>query len=244
MKSPALSVKGQADIGSQKIFTALNLDVAAASWTCLLGRSGSGKTTVLKLIAGLDEHICFNGEVLSSDEAPLCGRIALMSQTDNLLPWLSVRGNVMLGSRVRGQARDTEQADELIRRVGLADVADRKPHTLSGGMRQRVALARTLMEDRPVMLLDEPFSSLDAGLRAEMQELAAELFVGKTVLLITHDPAEAARMGDRLFVMTENGVDEFNAVPPPLPGRLIRDFDSADVLATTGRLLAKLRETR
>ncbi len=243
MKPPALRVNGQAHIGSQQIFTALNLDIAAASWTCLLGRSGSGKTTILKLIAGLDEHISFTGAVLSSDKAPLCGRIALMSQTDNLLPWLSVRGNVMLGSRVRSQAGDKEQADELIKRVGLANVADRKPHTLSGGMRQRVALARTLMEDRPVMLLDEPFSALDAGLRAEMQELAAELFIGKTVLLITHDPAEAARMGDRLFVMTESGVDEFKAVPPPTPDRFIREFDSTDVLATTGRLLAKLRET-
>ena len=243
MKPPAVRVNGQAHIGSQQIFAALDLDIAASSWTCLLGRSGSGKTTILKLIAGLDEHISFTGAVLSSDEAPLFGRIALMSQTDNLLPWLSVRGNVMLGSRVRGQAGDKEQANELIRRVGLADVADRKPHTLSGGMRQRVALARTLMEDRPVMLLDEPFSALDAGLRAEMQELAAELFHGKTVLLVTHDPAEAARMGDRLFVMTKNGVGEFNGVPPSLPDRFIRDFASADVLATTGRLLAKLRET-
>ncbi len=243
MKPPALRLNGQAYIGSHQIFKALKLDIAAASWTCLLGRSGSGKTTILKLIAGLDEHISFTGAVLSSDNEPLCGRIALMSQTDNLLPWLSVRGNVMLGSRVRGQAGDIDQADELIRRVGLADVADRKPHTLSGGMRQRVALARTLMEDRPVMLLDEPFSALDAGLRAEMQELAAELFVGKTVLLITHDPAEAARMGDRLFIITENGVDEFNAVPSPPPDRFIRDFDSADVLAATGMLLAKLRET-
>ena len=121
MRPPALRVTGEAYIGSKQIFTALNFDIAAASWTCLLGRSGSGKTTILKLIAGLDEHINFTGAVLSSDEAPLYGRIALMSQTDNLLPWLSVRGNVMLGSRVRGQANQNRaySLQVLMARVGL-----------------------------------------------------------------------------------------------------------------------------
>ena len=195
MISPSLTIKGDAHIGSQLIFKAACLEIPAGGWTCLLGRSGVGKTTILKLIAGLDEHISFTGDISSSDAMPLAGRIALMSQTDNLLPWLSVRGNVMLGSRMRREHGQSDQADALIERVGLTEFSDRKPHTLSGGMRQRVALARTLMEDRPIMLLDEPFSALDAGLRAEMQELAAELFAGKTVLLITHDPAEAARMG-------------------------------------------------
>lgn len=195
MISPSLTITGDAHIGSQLIFKAACLEIPADGWTCLLGRSGVGKTTILKLIAGLDEHISFTGDISSSDAMPLAGRIALMSQTDNLLPWLSVRGNVMLGSRMRREHGQSDQADALIERVGLTEFSDRKPHTLSGGMRQRVALARTLMEDRPIMLLDEPFSALDAGLRAEMQELAAELFAGKTVLLITHDPAEAARMG-------------------------------------------------
>ena len=246
MISPSLTIKGDAHIGSQLIFKAACLEIPAGGWTCLLGRSGVGKTTILKLIAGLDEHISFIGDISSGDAMPLAGRIALMSQTDNLLPWLSVRGNVMLGSRMRREHGQSDQADALIERVGLTEFSDRKPHTLSGGMRQRVALARTLMEDRPIMLLDEPFSALDAGLRAEMQELAAELFTGKTVLLITHDPAEAARMGDRLYLMTGGGIEDLKAIlpqQPKKPQQTVREFDSAEVLAATGSLLSKLRET-
>ena len=247
MISPSLTITGDAHIGSQLIFKAACLEIPAGGWTCLLGRSGVGKTTILKLIAGLDEHISFTGDISSSDAMPLAGRIALMSQTDNLLPWLSVRGNVMLGSRMRREHGQSDQADALIERVGLTEFSDRKPHTLSGGMRQRVALARTLMEDRPIMLLDEPFSALDAGLRAEMQELAAELFTGKTVLLITHDPAEAARMGDRLYLMTGFGIENLTAILPQQPNQsqqTVRDFDSAEVLAATGSLLSKLREAQ
>lgn len=247
MTAPSLTIKGDAHIGNQLIFKAACLDIPAGAWTCLLGRSGVGKTTILKLIAGLDEHITFTGDMSSSDGKPLVGRIALMSQTDNLLPWLSVRGNIMLGSRMRQEYSQSEQADALIERVGLTEFSDRNPHTLSGGMRQRVALARTLMEDRPIMLLDEPFSALDAGLRAEMQELAAELFTGKTVLLITHDPAEAARMGDRLYLMTGFGIENLTAILPQQPNQsqqTVRDFDSAEVLAATGSLLSKLREAQ
>ena len=247
MTAPSLTIKGDAHIGNQFIFKAACLDIPAGAWTCLLGRSGVGKTTILKLIAGLDEHITFTGDMSSSDGKPLAGRIALMSQTDNLLPWLSVRGNIMLGSRMRQEHSQSEQADALIERVGLTEFSDRKPHTLSGGMRQRVALARTLMEDRPIMLLDEPFSALDAGLRAEMQELAAELFAGKTVLLITHDPAEAARMGARLYLMTGFGIENLTATLPQQPNQsqqTVRDFDSAEVLAATGSLLSKLREAK
>ena len=247
MTAPSLTIKGDAHIGNQLIFKAACLDIPAGAWSCLLGRSGAGKTTILKLIAGLDEHITFTGDMSSSDGKPLAGRIALMSQTDNLLPWLSVRGNIMLGSRMRQEHSQSEQADALIERVGLTEFSDRKPHTLSGGMRQRVALARTLMEDRPIMLLDEPFSALDAGLRAEMQELAAELFTGKTVLLITHDPAEAARMGDRLYLMTGFGIENLTAILPQQfnqSQQTVRDFDSAEVLAATGSLLSKLREAQ
>jgi putative hydroxymethylpyrimidine transport system ATP-binding protein len=247
MIAPSLTIKGDAHIGNQLIFKAACLDIPAGAWTCLLGRSGVGKTTILELIAGLDEHITFTGDMSSSDGKPLAGRIALMSQTDNLLPWLSVRGNIMLGSRMRQEHSQSEQADALIERVGLTEFSDRKPHTLSGGMRQRVALARTLMEDRPIMLLDEPFSALDAGLRAEMQELAAELFTGKTVLLITHDPAEAARMGDRLYLMTGFGIENLTAILPQQPNQsqqTVRDFDSPEVLVATGSLLSKLREAQ
>ena len=110
------------------------------------------------------------------------------------------------------------------------------PHTLSGGQRQRVALARTLMEDRPVMLLDEPFSALDAKNRSVMQELAARLFRGRTVVLVTHDPYEAARLGTRILVMSQCALVD---MPPPVM-LAIRPFDAPEVLKFAGQLLEVL----
>ena len=115
---------------------------------------------------------------------------------------------------------------EVLNRVELSEKSESKPGQLSGGQRQRVALARTLMEDRPIVLLDEPFSALDARTCAQMQELAVEVLVGRTVLLVTHDPAEAARLGHVIKVMTANGIDD---VAPPA-GAVPRRFDADDVL--------------
>jgi putative hydroxymethylpyrimidine transport system ATP-binding protein len=160
-----------------------------------------------------------------------------MAQADLLLPWLDVLGNVALGARLRGGAPDLARARALVARVGLEARSRHRPRTLSGGERQRVALARTLMEDRPVILLDEPFSALDAGTRADMQELAATLLTGRTVLLVTHDPAEAARLGDAILLMSPAGI---TAAPiPPTPP--VRPFDDPGTLACQARLLAMLR---
>ena len=134
--------------------------------------------------------------------------------------------------------RDDDRVAEVLNRVELSEKSQSKPGQLSGGQRQRVALARTLMEDRPIVLLDEPFSALDARTRAQMQELAAEVLVGRTVLLVTHDPAEAARLGHVIKVMTANGIED--VVPPT--GSVPRRFDADDVLRVQAGLLARLRE--
>lgn len=236
-KAPALFMQGHAEIGGTPIFSALDLQVAAGQWTCLLGSSGVGKSTVLKLFAGLAEHVKFKG-AFGIEDAPLEGQIALMAQSDLLLPWLSVVDNVALGARLRGERPDSAKALSVLERVGLVDKAGRKPAELSGGQRQRVALARTLMEDRPVVLLDEPFSALDAKNRARMQELSAEVLQGRTVLLVTHDPAEAARLGHVICVMTETGID---TVQPP-QGDVPRMVDDENVLKVQAALLARLRE--
>ncbi|SDI33912.1 ATP-binding cassette domain-containing protein [Aliiruegeria lutimaris] len=128
----------------------------------------------------------------------------------------------------------------MVARLGLEAHAEKRPAHLSGGQRQRVALARTLMEDRPVVLLDEPFSALDARMPSEMQELAAEHLAGRSVLLVTHDPGEAARMGDRVVLLDEAGMIE--AVPPNL--QTIRPVDHPGTLAFQARLLRALREWR
>ena len=186
----------------------LSLNLSAGKWTVLLGRSGCGKTTVLRYLAGLlGDKVEWQGTLVTSDELPLTDRIAYMAQQDLLLPWLSVIDNVCLSHRFQNttnkhlNAEQKNQAFELLASVGLADYADTMPDQLSGGMRQRVALARTLMQDKPVVLMDEPFSALDAVTRHKLQSLACELLRDKTVVLITHDPQEAVRLADNLYVL-------------------------------------------
>ncbi|WP_170335709.1 ABC transporter ATP-binding protein [Ruegeria arenilitoris] len=236
--APDLIFEGQASIGSASLFAPLSLSLASGQWTCLLGGSGVGKTTVLRLIAGLDTGADFSGQIAASDGKPVAERVAYMAQNDLLLPWATVAQNVSLGARLRGEKIDRNRRDRLIARMRLTDHMNKKPAELSGGQRQRVALARTLMEDRPIVLLDEPFSALDARTRADMQDLAAEALQGRTVLLVTHDPAEAARLGQTIVVMTQHGLTHCQPPPAPAP----RKVDDLETLETQGSLLRLLRE--
>ena len=235
--APSLYCQGSAAFGAAPVFDAIELGIVAGQWTCLLGSSGVGKSTILKLFAGLGDEVTFFGELGASD-GQLDGRVAMMAQSDLLLPWLTVSQNVCLGATLRGDTRDDDRVAEVLNRVELSEKSESKPGQLSGGQRQRVALARTLMEDRPIVLLDEPFSALDARTCAQMQELAVEVLVGRTVLLVTHDPAEAARLGHVIKVMTANGIED--VVPPA--GAVPRRFDADDVLRVQAGLLARLRE--
>jgi len=185
--------------GARTILRDLSLDVPAGRTTCLLGPSGIGKSTLLRRVAGLIDG---PGTIVASDGRPIAGRVALMGQGDGLLPWLSALDNVLLGARLRGQAADRGRGRAMLARVGLADAAASRPDTLSGGMRQRVALARTLMEDQPLVLMDEPFSAVDALTRLKLQDLAAEMLADRTVLMVTHDPWEAIRISHAITVMT------------------------------------------
>ena len=201
---PAIDVSGAClDHGGVPLFEGLSLHLPAGGWTCVLGPSGVGKTTLLRLIAGLEREA--SGSVSCSDGLPVDGRVAYMAQQDLLLPWLSLIGNATLGKRLRGRRteEDVRRARSLLERVGLGAYAERRPDACSGGMRQRAAVVRTLIEDRPVVLMDEPFSALDAITRLGLQEIAAELLARHTVLLVTHDPLEALRLGHRIHVMTD-----------------------------------------
>ena len=226
-----IRIAGAFRVGGQPVFSGLDLAVQPGEWTCLLGPSGVGKSTVLRLLAGLDTGGVFEGEIRGMSGA------AYMAQSDLLAPWLDITGNVTLGARLRGERPDTARARELIRRVGLAGHETKKPQELSGGMRQRAALARTLMEDRPVALLDEPFSALDAATRATCQELAFELLAGRTVLLVTHDPAEAARLGHAVHIMGAEGITQ--TLRPE--GDPIRDPGARTTLATQIQLFDRIR---
>jgi putative hydroxymethylpyrimidine transport system ATP-binding protein len=222
------------------LFHHLDFTLHGGQCTCLLGPSGVGKSSLLRLIAGLLAPE--QGEVACSDRRPLAGRLAWMGQDANLLPWLPVIGNVTLGARLRGERVDTAAAKALLGRVGLGGQRDQLPATLSGGQRQRAALARTLMEDRAVVLMDEPFSALDAITRARLQALAARLLAGRTVLLVTHDPLEALRLGHRIQVMAGQPA---RIEPPICPaGTPPRDLHDPVLLARQGELLARLADAQ
>ena len=181
-----------------EIFNQLTLTLQAGKWSCLLGQSGVGKSSLLRAIAGLEDDWLLDGNV-SFDTGNR--DVAYMGQKAFLMPWLSILENVMLGNILRGEPRDENRARDLLSKVGLASYEDHKPAQLSGGMQQRVVLARTLMEERPTVLMDEPFSALDAVTRHDLQALTYELLKDRTVLLVTHDPLEALRLGDVIYVL-------------------------------------------
>ena len=236
--APSIRVHGTHHIDGQRLFGPIDLTLPAGQWTCVLGRSGVGKSTLMRLIADMPNAGNFNGQISASDALELKGRVSVMAQSDLLLPWLSVFENTVLGARLRNQEPDTERAKHLLDQVGLSEHMWKKPNSLSGGMRQRTALARTLIEDRPIALLDEPFSALDASTRADMQELAAEVLKGKTVFLVTHDPAEAVRLGHRIIVLTSEAVQEWST-PHVQP---IRNQYAPETIACQASLLNHLRE--
>ncbi len=219
------------------LFEALDLTLPAAETTCLLGPSGVGKSTLLRLLAGLLPAGA-GDRIECSDGGSLTGRVAYMDQRDLLLPWLRALDNVMLGTRLRGAPPRKEQAQRLLEAVGLGEVADQRPEQLSGGMRQRVALARTLMEDRPLVLMDEPFSALDAVTRFQLQALAAELLDGRTVLLVTHDPNEALRLGHRIQILTGRPARLSDPLLPP--GKPPRDPHGAEIRPVQQLLMHRL----
>lgn len=236
-QAPAIQLSGTYSIEGLRLFGPVDVTLPAKQWTCILGRSGVGKSTLLRLISGLGDVGNFDGQIAASDGVALTGRVSVMAQSDLLLPWLTVLENTVLGARLRNQQPNMERAKQLLDRVGLSNYALKKPGTLSGGMRQRAALARTLMEDRPIALLDEPFSALDASMRADMQELAAEVLVDKTVLLVTHDPAEAVRLGHQIIILTPDVAQPW---PTPYDAPIRDQYDPATIVCQA-ELLAHLR---
>ncbi len=212
---------------SQPIFTDLSVQFTAGSWTALLGPSGCGKSTLLRYLAGLlSEKVNFTASKQAPPINELANNVAYMAQQDLLMPWLTVIDNVCLATRLNGlpvDAATKTRAMALLEQVGLDSKANVPPNELSGGQRQRVALARTLMQDKPIVLMDEPFSALDAVTRHKLQNLAAGLLRDKTVLLITHDPQEALRLGEQILVMNGKPA-QLNKITPP-KSAIPRDID-------------------
>ncbi|MBO0816867.1 MAG: ABC transporter ATP-binding protein [Actinobacteria bacterium] len=215
----------------------VSLDVALGEFVCLIGASGCGKSTLLSLVAGLDEPTA--GVIDTSGR-----KVALMFQEPALFPWLTAAKNVELALRpsgISGQARRSRAA-ELLETVHLSGFGNKRPHELSGGMRQRVAMARALATDADVLLMDEPFGALDAMTRDLLHDELDRICMdrGLTVLFVTHNVREAVRLGDRVVVLSSRPgrvIDEF-AVPIPGPRRI----DSTQVAALAGKITDRLRE--
>ena len=223
------------------IFDDIDIRLVTGGWTCLLGQSGVGKSSLLRLIAGLENEATASELVFAGDSNP-DGKITYMAQQDLLMPWLTLAENVSIGSRLRRNfsPENLALAHDLLEKVGLGKETQFYPSACSGGMRQRAALARTLFEDRQIVLMDEPFSSVDAITRLGLQDLAAEILSGKTVLLVTHDPQEALRMGDQILVMRGNPAKiEILADLPS--GKRPRELDGAGMAQGRAEILEKIR---
>jgi sulfonate transport system ATP-binding protein len=216
--------------GDRKILDDLDLDIEPGEFIALVGRSGSGKSTLLRALAGLDREV--TGEVTVS------GTTAVAFQEPRLVPWKRVAANVSMGLRAVSPEAVTVAA---LAEVGLSDRANAWPLTLSGGEAQRASLARALVREPRLLLLDEPFSALDALTRIAMHRLVLRLWTQHqpAVLLVTHDVDEALALADRVLVLTDGAIGYSCRVDAPRP----RDRDHPDLITLRADLLAELGVT-
>jgi NitT/TauT family transport system ATP-binding protein len=246
VRADELAVSFPAPDGRLAALRGCSLDVPAGSFTVVIGPNGSGKSTLLRVIAGLLKPDAGVVRVGASDEPPSTGdpRIGIAFQQPRLLPWLSALENVAVPLSLAGVARDEreQRAMTALRRVGIADAAALRPAELSGGMAQRAGLARALVGDPPVLLLDEPFSALDALTReafdSELQRLWMEQ--RRTVLLVTHSVTEAVRLADQVAVMTARPGSIARIVPVDLPRPRPVDVPAADLEGAIRAALASV----
>ncbi len=187
----------------------INLNINDGELVCLLGPSGCGKTTLLRLIAGLDQptsgEIVANGEVVKKPS----GDRAVIFQQYSLFPWLTVLQNVTFGLEMTKKGSKEENvaaAERYLKSVGLIDFKDSYPHELSGGMKQRVAIIRSLLNHSPILLMDEPFSALDMQNRHKLQEQLIGVWkrFENTIVFVTHDVDEAVYLADKIVIMDKN----------------------------------------
>lgn len=239
--APAIEIvglhKAYGPAGSHVLALAdMSLTVGQGEFVCLVGASGCGKSTLLNILAGLDRP-----QLGAIDTR---GRVALLFQEAALFPWLTAAQNIELALRLAGVPRErrASRTGELLRLVQLDGWGDKRPHELSGGMRQRTAVARALAQGADILLMDEPFGSLDAMTRDilhdELERLWSE--AGFTVLFVTHDVREAVRLGDRVAILTSRPghVAEDLEIDLPRPRRL----GDPDVANLAERITLRLRE--
>ncbi|WP_218096188.1 ABC transporter ATP-binding protein [Paenibacillus solanacearum] len=239
VKKPALQLEGvsQVYVSAKGAFLALQdvgLTVNQGEFVSLIGPSGCGKTTLLSLISGLMAPSAGKVTVLGEAVVRPTPKVGYMLQQDYLFPWRTIYENAALGLELMGRLNDTSKlyVKELLGEMGLARQADRYPHHLSGGMRQRVALVRTLATEPDLLLLDEPFSALDYQTKLQLEDLVVETLKSrnKTAVLVTHDISEAIAMSDRVVMMQPN------------PGRIMTEVEVPEAIRKALPLDAREQE--
>jgi NitT/TauT family transport system ATP-binding protein len=231
----------------------LSFTVNEGEFLTLIGPSGSGKSTLLNMIAQVDVansgEIVFGGDVIGVSDSKslrpgLDRRIGYVTQDDNLLPWRTTLDNVLFPLEVQGRLDEKSRAhaETLIKAVGLSGYEKYYPHELSGGMRKRTSLIRTLVYDPPVILMDEPFAAVDAQTRIQLQEDLLRLWeMGrKTIIFVTHDIAEAIALGDRTLVLTKQPtrIASDHKIPFKRP-RNVKDIFALEGFATVYETIRK-----
>ncbi|MBO0861673.1 MAG: ABC transporter ATP-binding protein [Chloracidobacterium sp.] len=219
--------------GTLEVLRELSLDIMRGEFLAVVGPSGCGKTTLLNLLSGYDQP--------TSGAIHYEGRVRMVYQQDGLFPWRTVAENIALGLRHIGDEKERgRQVSEMISLIRLEGFENHYPHQLSGGMRQRVELARALAGDSDILLLDEPFSALDYLTRLRMRQELAQLLRERprTVALVTHDIEEAAQLADRVIVLSERParIRYEMSIEAPRP----RDLTHSEVVRATHRILTEL----
>lgn len=246
-KNVSFHYQTEKTVTPEPILKEINFQIYNGEFVSIIGTSGSGKSTIFRLITGLEQssqgEIHLNGNITKDR----LGKIGYMPQQDLLMPWRSIMENVMLPLEIKGVPKEEAQLQisKLLDQFGLRGVEQAFPSDLSGGMRQRVSFLRTVLSGSNILLLDEPFSALDAITRLSMQEWLLGQWEKwkKTILFITHDVDEALFLSDRIFILQPKPISTLEEIKVPLSRpRAIRDLSQPEVVALKEALIDRLRQ--
>lgn len=216
--------------GSIKALENINFNIFPGEFICVLGPSGCGKSTLLKILAGFIQPTAGSVKLDGQEIKGTDWHRGVVFQNPPLYEWFSVRDNVAFGPKMRGvpKAEYRKLTDEYLAKVGLSDFADKKIYELSGGMKQRVSIARSLINNPEILLMDEPFGALDALTRENVQDLTRKIWwdTGKTIFFITHDVEEALLLGSRIIVLSKHPGRVIEDLPVRFSRQIIEDGDT------------------